>query len=252
MPPDDDGLPTPALKHRHAPPPPPTSQAPSASSSPDTSLSSTTIVALGMGFIGAALFIVALTVLLRVWAVYRVTRRERARGEHATFRDMWRRYGGAWGLMFGPEETDTWTAVRARRHKLGPEPKMWDVDVAKLEPKDEFDLDNEASQPLAAAPYYASGASLPECAFSVLVVMPSPSHPPPAHEDDDPPLPDIMLGTTHLQPTIPLADAGIKGDGASDKASEFEYVVTANELLRTRERNVHWTTVWGMDASGRM
>ncbi|BEI84116.1 hypothetical protein CcaverHIS002_0407200 [Cutaneotrichosporon cavernicola] len=251
MPPDQDGLPTPTVPHFHA-----QSTSPSASAAPtsDVSLSSTTIVALGMGFIGAALLVVGLTVLLRVGAVARAVRRERAQGEDITFRTMWRRYGGAWGLLFAPAQDDQWTPVRVRRRKVGPTPKMWDVDVAKLKPEDEFDLDSEESQPLAAAPYYAPGASVPECAFSVLVVMPTPPHPPPSPDnDDEPSLPDIMLGTTHLQPTIPLADAGIKDDAESEKGSEFEYVVSANDLMRARSRReVHWTTVWGMDASGRM
>lgn len=62
-----------------------------------------------------------------------------------------------------------------------------------------------------------------------------------------------MLGTTHLQPTIPLADAGIKGDRESDENSEFEYVVNELDLIRARtRRELHWATVWGMDAGGRM
>lgn len=99
---------------------------------------------------------------------------------------------------------------------------------------------------------------MPECAFSVLVVMPAPPPPPhPPHrddsDDDEPILPDIMLGTTHLQPTIPLAEAGIKGDDESDK-QEFEYVVNELDLIRarSRQREMHWATVWGLDVGGRM
>jgi hypothetical protein len=62
-----------------------------------------------------------------------------------------------------------------------------------------------------------------------------------------------MLGTTHLQPTIPLAEAGIKGDKDEDDKPEFEYVINELDLRRARtRREMHWATVWGMDAGGRM
>ncbi|CAK9786159.1 hypothetical protein CC85DRAFT_23665 [Cutaneotrichosporon oleaginosum] len=217
----------------------------------EVSLSSTTIVALGMGFIGAALFVVGLVVLIRVVVVTRAVRRERAQGQTSDFASMWQRYGGVWGLLFAPGQGMEWTPVRVRRRAVGPPPKMWDVDIAKLQPEDEFDMDKEETQPLAAAPYYAPGSNVPECAFSVLVVMPAPPHP--LESDEEPSLPDLMLGTTHLQPTIPLAEAGLKSDDESDKRSEFEYVVNELDLMRARNRReLHWATVWGMDAGGRM
>lgn len=123
------------------------SQAP-ATSSANVQLSSKTIVALGMGFIGAAVVVVGITVLLRINVVARAARRERARGEDVTFRQMWDRWGGAWGLLFAPgERLDTWGGgVVVKRKKVGPPPKMWDVDVAKLEPRDEFDMADEGVQ----------------------------------------------------------------------------------------------------------
>lgn len=139
---DTDAGPTPTHTHpssqQHTSAPPTTTS--------DVSLSSTTIVALGMGFIGAALLVVGITVLLRVAIVGRAVRRARAQGETTDFRSMWRRYGGVWGLLFAPGQQVDWTPVRVRRRRVGPPPKMWDVDVAKLKPEDEFDLDNDASQ----------------------------------------------------------------------------------------------------------
>lgn len=101
-----------------------------------------------MGFIGAALLVVGITILLRVHIVARAARRQRANGENVTFREMWDRWGGIWGLLFAPgEQFGRWeSGVVVRRKKVGPPPKMWDVDVAKLEPKDEFNMDDEGVQ----------------------------------------------------------------------------------------------------------
>lgn len=128
-------------------------------------------------------------------------------------------------------------------------------------------------QPLAAAPYYAPGSNVPECAFSVLVVMPVPPAPPRSlrasisshnadspngggevdEEEEEPTLPDIMLGTTHLRPTIPLAEAGIKGDESDKDDTELEYVYPVQELALMRTRSqAHWATVWEIDAHGRI
>lgn len=84
--------------------------------------------------------------------------------------------------------------------------------------------------------------------------MPAPPRVVTENDDDEPELPDIMLGTTHLQPTIPLADAGIKGDAESDNDdNELEYVYPVHELMRMRTRQqAHWATVWGIDAGGRI
>lgn len=102
-----------------------------------------------MGFIGAALLVVGITILLRMMVVNRAARQARAQGENVTFREMWRRWGGVWGLMFsaGERYPGAWEGgVVVRRRKVPPKPRMWDVDVDRLEPKEEFDLADESCQ----------------------------------------------------------------------------------------------------------
>lgn len=88
----------------------------------------------------------------------------------------------------------------------------------------------------------------------MLVAMPAPPQRSTPDPDAEPELPDLMLGTTHLQPSIPLADAGLKGDpdASSDKDVEIEYVYPHELTLMRTRTHPHWATVWGIDAGTRI
>lgn len=62
----------------------------------------------------------------------------------------------------------------------------------------------------------------------------------PAQIGDDE-IPDLMIGTTHLSPTIPLAQAGLDKLEQDDEPEE-EYVVQ-----EVRRPQPHWSTAWGLD-----
>lgn len=61
----------------------------------------------------------------------------------------------------------------------------------------------------------------------------------PSHPADDE-IPDLMIGTTHLRPSIPLAEAGFN-DLRCDDDDAVEYEI--RQVPRP-----HWSTAWGLDA----
>lgn len=110
-------------------------------------LPSSTIIALGLGFMAAAGAAVLITVLLRLWQVRRATRCARARGETVTYGQMWDRWGGWWGLVFAQDESSvTPESVWAQRIHMHMDvrrlekPNMWEVPLNTVDfPQCEFD-----------------------------------------------------------------------------------------------------------------
>lgn len=125
----------PSLRIRNQSLPSPTpSAAPAASQ--ETSLPATTILSLGLGFIAAALFAIAVSLTLRFYFVTRVYPARtghthpsrRGPGEHARFRD---RVADWWSTFWaGPGEFWETTYVVRRKQRR---PEMWEVLVAEKE-----------------------------------------------------------------------------------------------------------------------
>ncbi|KAL1405403.1 hypothetical protein Q8F55_009034 [Vanrija albida] len=216
----------------HTHPSPAVHAAATTSSAPG--LPSTTIVALGLCFVAAALFVVLLTILARVHQVRRMTRAAQATGEDIDFSRMWTQQGGWLGYLvtagdaLGPH--GMWDG-QGRAYRRVQIPRMWEADV-ESEPSDD-DLDLEKDQPLAIVPAPTQAAP-DDLGVSFLVRMPSPellvdaekriSH---YDDDDEPELPYLMLGTTFVSPSTSLAAAGINPGALDDPAKrdvvELEY-----------------------------
>ena len=60
-----------------------------------------TVAAIGGGFVSFALAILFALFLMRVSKIYREFRRRRRAGEDLTFRSLWHRDGGFWGFVMG-------------------------------------------------------------------------------------------------------------------------------------------------------
>jgi hypothetical protein len=60
-----------------------------------------TVAAIGGGFVSFAIGILFALFLMRVSKIYREFRRRRAAGENLTFRSLWHRDGGFWGFVMG-------------------------------------------------------------------------------------------------------------------------------------------------------
>lgn len=85
---------------------------------------------LGLGFVAAAVAVVMCTVLVRVFQVRRSATRARQNGEDVTFRDMWARWGGWWGMMFSHESPRAPRRFRLHVKHL-PRPHLHDAVVGE-------------------------------------------------------------------------------------------------------------------------
>lgn len=108
-------------------------------------LPSGTIVALGLGFVAAAICVVLTTILLRILQVRRAARSARTRGEQITYRQMWQRWGGWWGLMFAQtDDLHSRGLYGGRRIRIKVKhletPIMWEIPLQTTEdPQEWFD-----------------------------------------------------------------------------------------------------------------
>lgn len=126
----------------------PNQAAPEPSQAQMVTLPSTMVVGLGLGFVAAAMLVVVVTILIRTRHIRRAVREARGRGEHVSYRDMWRRWGGCWGLIFahaeGMDENIRWT----RRHTIYTRnlvtPTMYEAEVPR-DQKQEFTTDDQVS-----------------------------------------------------------------------------------------------------------
>jgi len=85
------------------------------------------VVGLGLGFVAAALCVVGMTILVRVVQVHSSVRRARRNGETVSFREMWNRWGGWWGMLFTQDAA--WHGrVRVKVRQIA-RPEMWEVEV---------------------------------------------------------------------------------------------------------------------------
>lgn len=69
--------------------------------SQETALPSSTVVAIGGGFVALALIVLSTLTLVRVSRLHLEARRERRAGRQATLLDLWERDGGFWGFITG-------------------------------------------------------------------------------------------------------------------------------------------------------
>lgn len=100
-------------------------------------LPSRTIIALGLGFIGAALAVIAISFLIRANEVRLSTNAARRHGQNVGFRQVWDSSGGWWGTFSSQDDT-LWRRIRVKKDK--PPPFFWEVVLCRdlLDPQAEF------------------------------------------------------------------------------------------------------------------
>ncbi|WWD17503.1 hypothetical protein CI109_101944 [Kwoniella shandongensis] len=192
-----------------------------------------TIVAIGIGFVAFGISVILLLFIHRVLKVRRVAR---ARGE--PFSVVWEREGGFWGFLNSVGESSALGAGGVPSRRLarwdwstenGKEierPEMWEVSW--------YDQEEELKNPLAVCPSSYPDTKpkvppLPTIDIAVLISLPSPTIPDPEE------LPNLIVGTTSLIPIVhsPLSRVisaesdqsdGMVEDKLKGQVKEVEYV----------------------------
>ena len=120
------------------------------SSQSSIAIPSSTVVAIGGGFVGLALAVLFTLFMFRVTRLKLEARHRRRAGEQVTFHEIWDRDGGMWGFLTGiggdsglvgaggrPDLTLTrlrneirlWEFYKAQNKAEMVRPKMWEVEV---------------------------------------------------------------------------------------------------------------------------
>ncbi|ORX36883.1 hypothetical protein BD324DRAFT_681634 [Kockovaella imperatae] len=200
---------------------------------------SSTVVAIGGGFVCLAFFIITGLFLLRATKMAAEGRRRRAAGENITFREIWRRDGGMLGFVTGlgadsalvgaggrrdlsssraREEIRMWAYWKNQGELMKRLPKLWEIGVEEsgsMVGQDELSIKD--CQPLGVIPSQPPDDLDDECAdysrldptlsLSVLIILPAQqeTHRKPSDEWLD--LPEMMIGTTRLVPYVVAGQA---------------------------------------------
>ena len=100
------------------------------SSSGGVAIPSSTVVAIGGGFVALALLVLTTLFFVRVFRLRVETSRRRRRGETVTFREVWDREGGVWGFLTGLNADNSMLGPGARSEmmlsRLRQEARLWE------------------------------------------------------------------------------------------------------------------------------
>ncbi|KAK8864198.1 hypothetical protein IAR55_001444 [Kwoniella newhampshirensis] len=222
-----------------------------------------TIVAIGVGFVAFGFSVLILLFVLRIAKVRRISRE---RGEE--FRVVWSREGGFWGFLNSMGDTGGvgGGGIGGRRGiirwdrngeiaEVMKRPEMWEVSW-----RDEHEL----SRPLAVCsstspqkPERTIGSNdrdspLPTIDIAIFISLPSPN------ASDSEALPNLIVGTTSLVPIIPsplsrvVSEESDRSDGAVEsktkgQVTEVEYVSSPGGSSRRAKWEKSDTGQWHVE-----
>ena len=101
------------------------------SSSGGVAIPSSTVVAIGGGFVALALLVLSALFLIRVFRIRVETNRRRRQGETVAFRQIWDREGGVWGFLTGLNSENGLMGTGARSEmilaRMRQEARLWQL-----------------------------------------------------------------------------------------------------------------------------
>ncbi|ORY32608.1 hypothetical protein BCR39DRAFT_379536 [Naematelia encephala] len=185
----------------------------------ETNLPSTTVVWIGLAFVGTAASFLGILIANRVIRTQARVRRAQARGEEITFRDLWRLDGGMWGFFTGLGGDRLATSMGMnpdlagiRRMEEMLRMRLWQLDAVdaglKRPEMCEVEVDSTPQdffQPLSitcqavAKDENGRPTRSPIMDMSFLILLPSPAKPESDQYED---LPDLAIGTTIIHPHV--------------------------------------------------